>query len=149
MEIHSLRVSVGEQELNELAKELPAGNSAVENLRVRLTPEGIVILGEYPALLMKMAFETLWQVSGVGSVVQARLASIKVSGVPAAMLRGVLLKTIRDMLAREPGVQVEGDTIQVDLSQHRAAQKIRLRINLTAVCCNMGKITIEAGSAII
>src|SRR6185437_1258504 len=106
MEIHTLKLSVTEEELNALVRELPPGKNAVENLRVRLTPEGIVILGDYPSMFMKMAFETLWVVKGVGSVVEARLASIKVSGLPAKMLRGVLLKTIRDMTAREPGVQV-------------------------------------------
>ena len=144
MEIHSLRLTVGEQELNELAAELPSGQSAVENLRVRLTPEGIVVVGEYPSMLMRMAFETLWEVKGTGSVVQARLAVLKVSGVPAGMLRGVLLKTIRDLLAREPGVRVEDDTIHVDLSRHPAVRKLRLRINLTAVRCSMGNLAIEA-----
>lgn len=149
MEIHSLHLSVGEQELNELAQQLPEHKSAVENLRVRLTPEGILILGEYPAMLMKMAFETLWQVSGVGSIVQARLVTIKVSGVPASMLRGVLLKTIRDTLAGEPGISVEDDTIQVDLSQHPALRKLQLRVHLTAVRCTMGSLTIQAGQAAV
>jgi hypothetical protein len=145
MQIHSLKLSVGEQELNELAAELPSGKSAVENLRVRLTPEGIVIVGEYPTMLMKMAFETLWEVTGAGSVVEARLAAVKVSGLPAGMLRGVLLKTIRDLLAREPGVRVEEETIQVDLSKHTAVQKLRLHINLTSVRCLPGSLVIEAG----
>ncbi len=145
MEIQSLRLSVGEDELNELAQELSKDKSAVENLRVRLTPEGVVVLGDYPAMLMKMAFETLWEVSGMGSIVCVRLAAVKVSGVPAGMLRGVLLKTIRDMLAHETGVRVEDDVIRVDLSQHASLQKLRLRIHLTAVRCNLGNLTIEAG----
>jgi hypothetical protein len=149
MEIHTLRLSVGEEELNELAQELSNGKSAVENLRVRLTPEGIVVLGDYPAMLMKMAFETLWEVSGMGSIVCVRLASVKVSGVPAGMLRGVLLKTIRDLLAHESGVRVEDDVIHVDLSKHVALQKLRLRIHLTAVRCALGNLTIEAGPKVL
>lgn len=145
MEIHTLKLSVTEEELNALVKELPPGKSAVENLRVRLTPEGILILGDYPSMFMKMAFETLWAVQGVGSVVEAKLASIKVSGLPAGMLRGVLLKTIRDLLAHEPGVRVAEDTIQVDLSQHTAMQRLRLRVNLTSVRCGPDGLVIEAG----
>jgi len=145
MDIHTLKLSITEEEINTLAAEFPPSDSAVENLRVRLTPEGIVILGDYPAMLMKMAFETLWEVKGVGSVVEARLASIKVSGLPAKMLRGVLLKTIRDMTAREPGIRVEEDTIRVDLSKHTAVQKLRLRVNLTGVRCSPGNLVIEAG----
>jgi hypothetical protein len=145
MEIHTLKVSISEEEINALVTELPPNKSAVENLRVRLTPEGILVLGDYPALFMKMAFETLWEVRAAGSVVESRLASIKVSGLPAAMLRGVLMKTIRDMTAHEPGIQVENESIRVDLSKHTGAQKLHLRVNFIGVRCEAGQLLIEAG----
>ncbi|HEY7427699.1 MAG TPA: hypothetical protein VH682_25945 [Gemmataceae bacterium] len=149
MEIHTLKLSVTEEELNSLVMELPSGKSAVENLRVRLTSEGIVILGDYPTMFMKMAFETLWVVRGIGSVVEARLASVRVSGLPAGMLRGVLLKTIRDLTAHEPGVRVEEETILVDLSKHTAVQRLRLRINLIGVSCSPEGLVIEAGPMLV
>lgn len=145
MHIHTLKMSVTEQELNELVAALPADKNAVENLRVRLTSDGVMVLGEYPTMLMKMAFETLWEVKGVGSIVEARLAAVKVAGLPAAMLRAVLLKTLRDLLAREPGVCVVDESIHVDLSKHTAIQKLRLHIHLTTVQCSHGKLMIEAG----
>jgi hypothetical protein len=147
MHIHTLKMSVTEQELNELVAALPSGKNIVQNLRVRLTSEGVIVLGEYPTMLMKMAFETLWEVKGVGSIVEARLATVKVAGLPAAMLRTVLLKTLRDLLAREPGVRVVEESIHVDLSRHTAIQRLRLNIHLTAVQCNQGKLLIEAGPA--
>ena len=149
MEIHSLQLSITEQEFNELVAEAPPGKNAVENLRVRLTPEGIVVLGDYPAMFMKMAFETLWEVKGIGSIVEARLASVKVSGLPAGMLRGVLIKTLRDLLANETGVRVTDEAIQADLSKHTALQRLRLRVHLTAVRCTAGNLVIEAGPAIL
>ncbi|MHB1426272.1 MAG: hypothetical protein ACYC3I_24160 [Gemmataceae bacterium] len=149
MEIHALKLTVTEQELNEIATELSSAKSAVQNLRVRLTPEGIVVLGDYPTMLMKMAFETLWEVKGMGSIVEARLASVKVSGLPSGMLRAVLMKTLRDLLAQEPGVRVEDESIHVDLSKHGATQKLRLRIHLTAVRCSLGNLIIEAGSELV
>jgi hypothetical protein len=149
MEIHTLKLSVTEQELNELVAEAPSGKNSVENLRVRLTPEGIAVFGDYPAMFVKMAFETLWEVKGIGSIVEARLASVKVSGLPAGMLRGVLIKTLRDLLAKEPGVRVTDESIHVDLSQHTALQRLRLRVHLTGVYCTSGILVIEAGSAIV
>lgn len=149
MEIQTLRLAVTEQELNELVAEAPSGKNAVENLRVRLTPEGIVVLGDYPTMFMKMAFETLWEVKGLGSIVEARLASVKVSGLPAGMLRGVLIKTLRDLLATEPGVTVTNESIRFDLSQHTMLQRLRLRVHLTAVRCTPENLVIEAGSAIV
>jgi hypothetical protein len=148
MQIHSLKLSLTEEEINSLVAEFPSRDSAVENLRVRLTSEGIVILGEYPTMLMKMAFETLWQVKALGSGVEVRLASIKVSGLPAKMLRGVLMKTIRDLVAHEPGIRVDDEAIHIDLSRHTAIQRLRLRINLTGVQCSPNGLVIEAGPEI-
>src|SRR5579875_3511258 len=140
MQIQALTLSVTEQELNELVASLPLGKNNIQNLRIQLTSDGIVVLGEYSALLMKMAFETLWEVKGVGSIVEARLASAKIAGLPIAMLRSVLLKTLRDLLAQEPSVRVVDDAIQVDLSKHAAIQKLRLGIHLTAVQCRPGNL---------
>jgi hypothetical protein len=148
MHIHALKLSVTEHELNELVTDLSSSKNSVQNLRVRLTSEGIVVLGEYPTMLMQMAFETLWEVKGIGSIVEARLASVKVSGLPAGMLRAVLLKTLRDLLALEPGVRVVEESIHVDLSKHTAIQKLRLKIHLTEVRCGPGNLVIEAGSAL-
>jgi hypothetical protein len=148
MQIHSLKLSLTEEEINSLVAEFPSRDSAVENVRVRLTSEGIVVLGEYPTMLMKMAFETLWQVKAAGNIVEVRLASIKVSGLPAAMLRGVLMKTIRDMVAHEPGIRVDNETIHIDLSRHTSIQRLRLRINLTGVRCTPEGLVVEAGPEI-
>ena len=64
------------------------------------------------------------------------------------MLRGVLLKTIRDMTADEPGFRVADESIHLDLARHTKAQKVGLRVNLTEVRCSSGGLTIEAGPLI-
>jgi hypothetical protein len=149
MQIHALKMSITEQRLNELVTELASGNNPVQNLRLRLTPEGILAVGEYPTMLMRMAFEILWEVKGIGTLVEARLASIKVSGLPAGMLRAVLMKTLRDFLTAEPGVRVAEEAIRVDLSELTALQKLRLGIHLTQVRCEPGNLVIEAGPALV
>lgn len=148
MQIHALKMSIAEQQLNELVTELASDNNPVQNLRVRLTPEGILASGEYPTMLMRMAFETLWEVKGIGSLVEARLASIKVSGLPAGMLRAVLMKTLGDLLADEPGVRVAEESIQIELSKLTAIRKLRLGIHLTEVRCELGNLVIVAGPAV-
>jgi hypothetical protein len=148
MHVHALKLSITEQELNEWAAALPAGKSSIEDLQIRLTAEGIVVRGEYPTLLMKMAFETLWEVKGVGSIVEARLISMKVAGLPATMLRGVVLKTLSDLLGREPSVRVVEQSLYIDLSKLAVLQKLPLCIHLTTVECSPGKLVIEAGPAL-
>jgi hypothetical protein len=88
-------------------------------------------------------------VTGAGTLLVMRLAAVKVSGLPARMLRGVLLKTIRDMAAGEPGVAVDEETIRIDLARHTGAQRVRLRLNLTAVRCAAGELMIEAGPLVV
>jgi hypothetical protein len=149
MEIQALKLLITQDDINALLSEFPPSDTDVENLHVVLTPDGIVVQGEYPTMLMNVAFETLWEVKAAGDEVEARLGSVKVSGLQASMLRGVLLKTIRDMTAEEPGVQVVGEAIRVDLSKHTGLQKLRLRMSLRSVLCTHGLLFIEAGPPLI
>jgi hypothetical protein len=148
MEIQTLRLSITEEEINELLVEFAPDDPPVENLCVRLTPEGIIVQGDYPTMLMKVAFQTVWEVKGYGSVVEARLAGVQVSGLPAGILRGVLLKTLHDTLSQQPGVRVEEESIRLDLRQQPAVQKLRLKMNLSGVHCVAEELIIEAGPMI-
>jgi hypothetical protein len=145
MEIHTLKMSITEAKINTLLEKFPPSDGTLENLQVRLTPEGVQVLGDYPTMLLKMSFETLWELRATGSVMEARLTAIKVSGLPASLLRGVLLKTIRDLTADEPGISVEDESIRLDLDKHTGSQKLGLRVNLTAVRCEAGSVILEAG----
>jgi hypothetical protein len=149
MDIHALKLSVTDIEINTLLERFPPSDGTLENLRVRLSPEGVHILGDYPTMLLKMAFETLWEMRGVGSILEARLASIKVSGLPASLLRGVLMKTIQDMMAEEPGICIEEDCIRLDMDRHTRIQELGLRVNLTTVRCETGCLTLEAGPLLV
>src|SRR5947209_3451336 len=99
MEILALKLLATEGNLNDLLKRFSPAPSPVENLRLRLTPSGVVIEGDYPTLLVKVGFQTLWELSVHGGEVRARLVTIKVAGLSAGMLRGLLLKVIRDLSA--------------------------------------------------
>jgi hypothetical protein len=146
MEIQSLRLLVREEEINQhLPRALPP-DAGVENLRVRLTPEGVVVQGEYPTFMLRMSFETLWEITAAAGKVQARLASVKVAGLPATLLRGVLMKMIRDATAGQPGVQVQDECVSVDLRKLLAARQIPVEVHLTTVRPGAGHLLIEAGA---
>lgn len=145
MEILALKVFVSEDEVNTLlARHLPP-DLGVEKPTVRITPEGIHLVGEYPTVFMKVAFETLWVVAVHSGKLEARLAQVKVAGLPATMLRGVLFKVLQDA-AREPGVSVEGESLLVDGEAFLLAKGIPLRLNLTEVVCSLGSLLVRAGS---
>jgi hypothetical protein len=146
MEIQALRVRIHEDEINEHLPRVLPPDTTVENLRIRLAPEGVLVQGEYPTFMVKMAFETLWEVSVAEGLVQAKLASVKVAGLPATLLRGVLLKVIRDATANQPGLVVRDDSILLDVAAVLAAKKIPVTVPLTDVCCKSKEIVIEAGT---
>jgi hypothetical protein len=146
MEIQSLRVLIRDDEINQYLPQVVPPDAPVEKLRVHLTPAGVVVQGEYPALFMKMSFETLWETTVSAGQVQARLANVKVAGLPAGLLRGVLLKVIRDVTAQVPGVTVKDESVFLDVGQALLAKQVPLTVYLTAVRLGEGHIVIEAGT---
>jgi hypothetical protein len=144
MEIQVLNLVVGEDEINQLLAEYLPDDLPVEKLHVRLSSEGIHLSGEYPALMLKMPFETRWEVSASGSSVQLRLASITVVGLPAGILRGFLLKSIKEAAAKEAGISVQEDEVRIDVEEALRARKVTLRANLTAIRCGPEGLVVEA-----
>ena len=98
MELQSLKLVVTEADANQLLSEFAPKDLDIDKPHVQFTPEGIRVTGATRALLFKVSFETLWTVALVEGCVVARLSSLKVAGIAAGKLRGVLLK----MLPRTP-----------------------------------------------
>jgi hypothetical protein len=148
MEIQALKLFVTEEEINDLLTKFLPPDLPVQDLVVRLTPDGVVVQGVYPTLLVKMAFETLWEVTAAGPEVEARLANVKVAGLPAGKLRGLLVKMIRDAAAPEPGVRVQDESLRVDLEEALRAKGLPLQVNFTAVRCSLKSLVLEAGPTV-
>src|ERR1700687_5210924 len=115
MEIHELKLVVSEEGINALLEAYVPEDATVENLRVRVTPEGVYVQGEYPTVFGKVPFETLWEVRIVAGQVHSRLAALKVSGVPGNMCRKMVLDLIQEILERERGVELAEDTLRIDV----------------------------------
>jgi hypothetical protein len=145
MEIQTLKLFLAEEEINNLLPRVLPADVPIEDFRIQLMPEGVVVRGEYPTMLLKVPFETLWEVSAVNGRLRATLASVKVAGLAAGMLRGVLLKMIRDVAAQEAGVQVQDESVTVDVERILAAQGVELRVHITAVRSSLHSLVIEAG----
>ena len=146
MEIQALKLSVPEDAVNRLLAEHLPKDVPVQKLAVRLTPEGVRVQGEYPTVFMKVAFESLWTLGVTAGQLEARLADVKVSGIPATMLRGVIFKVLKENVPNEPGISVEGETLRVDVDRALAAKGLPLKVNLRGVVCGAGNLLIEAGT---
>jgi hypothetical protein len=146
MEIQSLRMRVPEQSVNALITEFLSEDYGVEKVRVRITADGIHVHGEYPTAFLRVPFEMHWKVELVRGQIQAKLESLNVSRMPAGMLRGVLMKMIRDHAKKHPGVQVGEDTVQLNLEAAAKAKGMDLKLNLTKLTWDAGHLMLEAGT---
>ncbi|MFO0842714.1 MAG: hypothetical protein U0797_10015 [Gemmataceae bacterium] len=146
MEIQALKLLITEADLAAALKERLAGQEGVEGLQAALLPEGVKLQGEYATGFgFKVPFETVWGLTASGPTVQAKLDAVKVAGLPAGILRGALLRMLRDAVEGQAGVRVEQETVQIDLPAVAAEQGVELRVNLTAVRLAAGELVVEAG----
>ena len=136
MEIQFLRLHLSDRDLEPLAARLAKQADGIDELAIRLTPEGVVIHGQYPTPFgFKVSFDTLWEVKADGPVIHARLTSLKMAGVTASLLRGALMKMVRDAVEGIPGLSVADYVAlgripwrqQASAAQHREAVRHALR----------------------
>src|SRR4051794_8477110 len=124
MDIELLRVVVTEDEANATAAREAQSSEDVDNLRLRFTPEGLVVTGRYTGGFIKLPFETRWEITVDAGTVVARLATLKVAGLPAGKFRGMILKVIQDTLGGpDAGCAVTDDAVRVDPSAALKARK--------------------------
>ena len=68
-----MKLFVTDAEINNLLPRLLPVDLPVEDVRVRLSPEGLVLQGVYPALGFRVAFEMLWELIVGPQQVEAHL----------------------------------------------------------------------------
>src|SRR5207247_10562556 len=106
-------------------------DSPVEEVRIAVTPDGVVIKGEYP-LLVTVSFETLWELSVAEGKLVARLARLRTLGMPMTVLKSAVLGAIAAAARSEDWLQVDKDTVRLDIDRALAKEGLRARTNLTA-----------------
>jgi len=144
MEIHALRVSVTEQDLNDLARRHLPDDQPVEELQISITPEGVTVQGEYP-LFVSVRFETLWQPTVEDRHVHLRLVKFRALGMPVNVLKGFVMNAFSTLARKEPWVQVLEDCVRLDVEAMLAREGLTARVNLVRIRCEAGVFVLEAG----
>jgi hypothetical protein len=144
MEIQALTLVLAEKDLNDLVVRHQSEDLPVEELRFRLTPEGLQVSGEYP-LFMRVSFEMRWELGIHNGNVTARLTYFKALGLGVPVFKEMLLKLLRESLARKDWFQLEGeDTVVVHVDRWLAKEGVPLRTNLTSIRCLDQVMIVEA-----
>jgi hypothetical protein len=144
MEIHALSLVLNEKDLDALAARHLPEDQPVEELRFRVTPEGLYVSGEYP-LFLRVAFETLWELGVRDGDVTARLLRFKALGLPVPVFKSMLLKILGEGTGKHDWLELQDDTVRIRVDQLLAREGVPLRTNLTAVRCQGQDLVIEAG----
>lgn len=146
MEIQALRLVITEQDVNALVQKHLPPDQPVENVHIRLAPEGAYVRGVYP-LFINVSFETLWELGVQEGKVSARLANLRALGVPGNVFKSAIVKLIADAAQGEDWLLFEKDTVLVDVERLLLKEGITIRMNLKRIVCETGQVVIEAGSA--
>jgi hypothetical protein len=137
---------VTEEDVNEMVAEYMPDDVPIEDVDVRLAPEGAYVTGQYP-LFLKVAFETRWELGIRGGLVTARLVDFKAMNLPMTMFRNMLFKMLSDSGGKKDWLQFEGDLVLIDVDKLLASEGVSLRSNLTALRCQAGQLLVEAKAA--
>ncbi len=145
MEIQTLKIILTESDLNGLVHKHLPDDQPLENIQVRVAPEGIYVKGVYP-LFISVSFETLWEVSIQAGRLTARLASLRALGIPGNVFKSGILKLIADAAKSEDWIKLDKETLVADLDGMLLKNGLPARTNLTRLMCEPGKIILEAGT---
>lgn len=145
MEIQVLRLIVTEQDLHQLAGRELRNQSSVKDVKIQVTPEGVLVSGVYQ-LLVNISFDMVWHLSVRGGKLAAHLANLRFSGFGAAMFRGTLLDLLSEAVQQEDWIQFDSDTLTIDADQLLAKRGLTARTNLSAVRCEQGHLVLEAAA---
>jgi len=144
MELHALRLSLSEQDLNDLLRKYLPKNLDIDDLRVKLSDQGIHVSGIYP-FFIPVRFETIWEVGVDTGHASARLASFKAMGVPGNIFKSAVVKIVEDIAKQENWIRIVGDRFLADLELGCSKYAVLAHLHLKSIVVKPGSLTLEAG----
>jgi hypothetical protein len=147
MEIQRLQLLVTEQDLQDLAREHIPQDAALDDLDIRVHQEGLHVKGVYQ-MFVPVSFDALWELGVQDGRPTARLAKFRTMGMPANVLKSLIINVVADASKNLPWLNVKEDVIQLDLEDWLHRQGINLVVHLQGIRCEPGRLIIEGGHAI-
>jgi hypothetical protein len=144
MELHALKLSLTEQDLNDLLRKYMPKDIEIDDLRVKLSEQGIHVTGIYP-FFIPVRFETIWEVGVEAGHATARLASIKAMGVPGNIFKSAVVKIVEDIAKHENWIRIVGDRFLADVELGCSKYAVLAHLHLKAITVKQGALMLEAG----
>ncbi|MSU78676.1 MAG: hypothetical protein EXS16_11355 [Gemmataceae bacterium] len=144
MELHALRLSLTEHDLNELLRKYVSKNIDVEDLRVKLADHAVHITGIYP-LFFPVKFETIWELGVEDGHATAKLTSFKAMGVPGNIFKSAVVKIVEDLARQESWIRIVGDRFMADVELGCSKYAVLAHLHLKSISIKPGTMFVEAG----
>jgi hypothetical protein len=144
MEIHRLILTLTEQDLSDLARKHVAEDAGIEELEIRITPEGVRVKGVYP-VFMPVSFEAVWELGVHKGRASAKLINFRTMGMPVNVLKSLIMNLVADAAKRERWLEVQGDYVLADLDALLKENGLPSQTRLTSIRCGTGSLIVEAG----
>lgn len=146
MEIEHLSIRVDEVPLNELlSRRIPKGTS-VQDLKVRLEESCIALEGKYAASLFAIRFRVEFQPRIAEGKLHVEISNLKISGMPAALFRNMLMDLLKEQTEMIPGISFLDQAMIFDPEELLRHEGIFVRGRLQNVATGSGFLRLLAGS---
>jgi hypothetical protein len=146
MEIQRLQVLVTEQDLQDLAREHLPEEVAFEDLQIHIEPEGVRIKGVYH-MFVPVSFEVLWELGVDQGSATAKLASFRTMGMPANVLKSLIMNVVADAAKKAEWLQVKGEIVRADVDGLLKHYGLNVQTRLSGIRCQAGRLIVEGGQA--
>jgi hypothetical protein len=145
MNIHTLRLELGDADCDALTRRLMPPQSPLEDLRVEIRPEGVCVKGAYP-LFVSVSFESWWQLTAVEGKLSATLTKLKAFGMPGMVFKSAIMKVLREVSAKHQWLEVRGDDALFDVEALLTRELCPTRMRVHRIVSGHGMLVLEAGA---
>lgn len=144
MELHALKLSLTEQDLNDLLRKYLPKDVEIDDLRIKCSERGIHVSGVYP-FFIPVRFDTIWEIGVEAGHATARLASIKAMGVPGNIFKSAVVKIVENIAKKENWIRIVGDRFLADVELGCSKYAVLARLHLKSIVVKPGSLLLEAG----
>jgi hypothetical protein len=146
MEIKQLVLVVTEQDLNQIARRHLPKDFAVSDFHISVDPDGLKLSGRY-SMLVRVPFETLWEMEVVNGKVNARLVKAKALGLPVTKFISMFMNLLWDALSKEAWIEQTDDLLIIDVEKLLEEEGFTVRMNLQRLRCQTANLLLEANDS--
>jgi hypothetical protein len=139
MEIHLLKLTVNDKDLNQLASRCLVWPDSIRDVQLAVISEGLRVVGVYQQFI-GIPFQILWHLSAFEGKVIARIQEVRAGFISIGFIKKYLL----NLIAAATKIELHDGMLVFDVDGVLADKGWPIRANLTSVRCTPGSLVLES-----